>query len=58
MSGVIMLTKEGGGFRVAPAPPDDRYPPRTFDTFKKANGAACGMRLVTGWTKIDRTGEA
>ena len=53
-----MLTKEGGGFRVAPDPPDERYPPRTFDTFKKANGAAGGMQLVTGWAKLDRSGEA
>lgn len=55
---VITIGTEDGQYVVRVAPDHPAYPPQSFATHKAAYGAAGGMRLVTGWRRIDLTGEA
>lgn len=54
---VIEIRRENGGFVVSVEPADPAYPPRHFDNSRSAFGCAGGIRMVTGWRKVDRTGE-
>lgn len=55
---VIEIRRDGeAGFVVVVKPPDPAHPPETFDDLRRARGAAGGIRLVTGWRKVDLTGE-
>lgn len=55
MESVIAIRRDGAGFVVGIEPPDPAYPPERFETFKRANGAAGGLRLVLGLRKVDLT---
>lgn len=56
--GEVLIEREGSGFRVRLLPPDPRHPDATYPCIKQARGAAGGVRLVTGRTKRDLSGEA
>jgi hypothetical protein len=53
---VIAIRREGVGFVVALEPDDPAHPPRHFDNQRSAFGWAGGMRMTTGWRKLDLTG--
>ena len=55
---IIEIRRDGAGFVVACSPPDPAHPPATFPDKRAAFGFAGGKRLVTGWPKVDLTGEA
>ena len=57
-AGTVDVTVDGEGFKVACNPPDPRWDPRTFPTFREAWGSAGGIRLVSGRIKRDLTGGA
>lgn len=58
MSAVVTIRRHGeAGFVVAIEPPDPEHPPQVFETFKRANGCAGGLRLVLGLRKVDLTAE-
>lgn len=52
---VIEIRRNGDGFEVAVVPSDPDHPPVHFDAKKDAFGHIGGVRLVTGWPKIDLT---
>jgi hypothetical protein len=54
----IYIRRKGAGFVVAVEPPDPAHPPAEFADKRVALGAAGGLRLVTGWRKLDLTGAA
>lgn len=53
----IEVRRDGAGFVVVVQPPDPAHPPERYETMRSAWGAAGGLRLVTGWPKVDKTGE-
>ena len=53
---VVTIRRDGAGFVVAVEPPDPAYPPAPYADIRRAWGAAGGIRLVTGWPKVDLTG--
>lgn len=52
----IHIRREGAGFAVEVLPPHPAHPIRTFDSIRSAFGHAGGLRMVTGWRKVDLTG--
>ena len=55
--GIVEISGDGeAGFRVRLDPPDPAKPDQWFATAKEARGCAGGIRLVTGWRKVDLTG--
>jgi len=52
---VIEIRREGVGFVLEVLPPDPAYPVEHFDNARSARGSASGIRLVTGWRKVDLT---
>ncbi|WP_072384070.1 hypothetical protein [Novosphingobium sp. NDB2Meth1] len=55
---VIVIRNEGGLYVVTVEPEHPSYPPQSFGSHKVAYGTAGGMRLVTGWKRIDLTEQA
>lgn len=53
---VVEIRRDGAGFVVEVVPPDPAYPAERFDDVRRAFGAAGGIKLVTGWRKVDLTG--
>lgn len=52
----IVLEREGAGFRVRVLnPPPDFEFSEVFDTYRRARGHGCGLRMVRGWALDDRT---
>lgn len=57
MTGLVeVMGDDEAGFWVRLDPPDPAYPDQWFPTVRAARGAAGGIRLVTGRSKVDRTG--
>lgn len=54
---VIEVRRDEAGFVVAVVPADPGYPARHFCDQREAFGAAGGLRMVTGWKRVDLTGE-
>ena len=52
----IHIRRDGAGFLVEVVPPNPAYPSERFDDVRRARGVAGGLRLVTGWRKVDLTG--
>lgn len=47
-----------GLYCVTVQPPLPGHDPQIFDSYKRARGAASGLRLVYRWPIVDETGEA
>ena len=54
---VVEVRRADGGCLVAVVPPDPAYPAEPYAEFRRAWGAAGGIRLVTGSPKVDLTGD-
>lgn len=53
----IEVRREGDGFAVVVVPPHLAHPPAHYHNKRSAFGAAGGLRLVTGWRRVDLTGD-
>lgn len=56
-AGTIEVRRNGSGFVVEVLPPAPAYPVAHFDDLRTAWGHAGGIRIATGWRKVDLTGE-
>ena len=52
---VIEIRRSDAGFVVAVVPADPHYPDQQFSELSSARGWAGGLRMVTGYRKLDRT---
>lgn len=53
---VIEIRSTATGYEVAVVPADLQYPVQTFADKRQAFGCAGGLRIVTGFRKVDLTG--
>ncbi|WP_298196744.1 hypothetical protein [Novosphingobium sp.] len=51
----IIIRRDGAGFAVEVVPSQPGHPIRYFDNSRSAFGHAGGVRMVTGWRKVDLT---
>ena len=54
----IIIRQLGRAYSVEVEPPHPDHPPRVFGDPRSALGCAGGLRIVTGWKKLDLSGEA
>jgi hypothetical protein len=53
----IVIRPEGNAFAVEVHPPHEDHPARLFGDARSARGCASGIKITTGWTKVDQIGE-
>ena len=52
---VIAIRQDDAGFVVAVEPPDPAHSAQHFSDKRAAFGFAGGLKMVTGWRKVDLT---